>query len=419
MHELVCCTDGAIADLDCGTNLLWRLGVAHEMRDEVETGASNREWRATSSDALLGDDGGAVLGNKLHTCWQTKLGTSTRHEDFGTGSVVPKIIVRVYDSPVSSKHRAALQLLLALQKGLEGLECTANLLLGHVCHLEDFTEAALLLHGAACNEDAAGNDGVLRLALEQLGIVGLAVEMLCSLGRGPADVLRVAQRGDLAKGGLERLVGLVMVGLVVGSRQVAHTQAAVAKANLRLQLGAVEQRVGGVTDTRGVIVALVVIREGAPLGARVDDPVGEDTPTGAADGVARAELLDEVGGHFAAVGAHQGNIQVVVPLVVLDGRGRVLVDLAGRELTAVWRVRHGGKTWTGDSSYRAHAASTFRDCAGDDAGGQAVVEERGPGRRRRCLMSSGRQARGRARPLADAAPSCGFSSRPTFTPKLH
>lgn len=118
---------------------------------------------------------------------------------------------------------------------------------------------------AARNEDTSCDDGVLRLSLEQLRIVCHPEEQFRSLSGGLGYVLRVAKCCDLTVGSLERLVGLVVVGLIVCARQLSYSQASVAKADLGRKLGAVEQRVCGVSDTRGVIVALVVVGKGSPL----------------------------------------------------------------------------------------------------------------------------------------------------------
>ena len=131
-----------------------------------------------------------------------------------------------------------------------------------------------------------------------------------------------------------------MVALVVRTRKLTHFQTAVAKANLRLQLGASQQRIGGVTNTRGVVVALVIVGEGTPLGACVDAALREDAAAGATDGVSSAELLDEIGRHLATIRAHQSDVEVLRPLFGFDRLGGLLIDLAGREHAAIWRVRH-------------------------------------------------------------------------------
>lgn len=88
---------------------------------------------------------------------------------------------------------------------------SANLLLGHVRHLEDLSEATLLPVITASNENTARDDGVLRLALEQLCVIRDTEEQFGCLSSRLADVLRVAQGGDLAVCGLERLVLLIVV----------------------------------------------------------------------------------------------------------------------------------------------------------------------------------------------------------------
>lgn len=137
--------------------------------------------------------------------------------------VVCAVVIGVQDGSVAGNRRAALLLLHLLQEGLECFECAAHLLLGHICHLKDLAEATLLLHLAAGDEDAAGNNGVLRFALEQFRIVGLAKKMFGCLGCWPRDVLGVTQRGDLTEGGLERLIPLVVVAFVVSARELSNS----------------------------------------------------------------------------------------------------------------------------------------------------------------------------------------------------
>lgn len=114
----------------------------------------------------------------------------------------------------------------------EVIHTSANLFLGHIRHLEDLSEAALLSMVTASDEDAARNNGVLRFALEQLVVIRDTEEQLGRLSSRFADVLRVAQCGDLAVGSLKRLVRLVVVRLVVSARQLSHAQASIAEADL-------------------------------------------------------------------------------------------------------------------------------------------------------------------------------------------
>lgn len=167
---------------------------------------------------------------------KTELLTGPTYEAFGAGSRTRAVVVGVQDGSVAGNRRAALLLLHPLQEGLEGFECATHLLLCHVCHLEDLTEATLLFHLAAGDEDAASNDGVLRFALEQTSIIGLAVKMLGCLRCWPGDVLGVTQRGDLTEGRLEGFVRFVVVTLIVSARKLSNSYTTVTKANLRLKL---------------------------------------------------------------------------------------------------------------------------------------------------------------------------------------
>jgi hypothetical protein len=336
VEGLVGSANGAVADFHGCANFLRRSGVTHKVRNEIETGAGDRERRTTSGNAVFGDETRALFGDELNETFEIELGAGTRHKRLCAGGVLGSEVGSIQDGLTV----LVLLLLQPLDVGFECLECATHLLLRHVRHLEDFTETAVLLVLAAGYENAAGDNSVLRLALEQLLIVCHSEQhlgcVLCSL----ADVLRVAERGDLTKGGLERLVALVVVALVVGTRQLAHLQTTITETDLGLQLRTAQQRVGGVTDTRWVVVALVVVGERTPLGACIDAALREDATAGAADGVSGAELFDEIWGHFAAVGAHQRNIQVFRPGFLLDRLALFLIDLARREHATIRRERH-------------------------------------------------------------------------------
>lgn len=72
---------------------------------------------------------------------------------------------------------------------------------------------------------------------------------------------------------------------VLGTMQLsrAHT---LAKADAGLELRTIQERVDGVTDTRRVIVSLVVVGKGSPFGARINNTVTQNETTRAANHVA-------------------------------------------------------------------------------------------------------------------------------------
>lgn len=162
------------------------------------------------------------------------------------------------------------------EKPLEDLEGTADFLLGHLRDGIDVFEGSPDAHLPRRDEDTAGDDGVLRLALEDLGVLALLEQMHGHVGNGARQIRHVAQRADRFVGGLEALVALVMNYFVLGSMQIAAAGAAIAECNARLQLRAVKQRVRRLSDARGIVVALVIVRECTPLGTHVDDVRHED-----------------------------------------------------------------------------------------------------------------------------------------------
>jgi hypothetical protein len=72
---------------------------------------------------------------------------------------------------------------------------------------------------------------------------------------------------------------------VLGTMQLsrAHT---LAKADAGLELRTIQERVDGITDTRRIIISLVVVGEGSPLGARINNTITQDETTGTTDHVA-------------------------------------------------------------------------------------------------------------------------------------
>lgn len=168
------------------------------MRDKIENGASNGERRATCSNAVFRDRPSAFLCNQLYVGLEAQLVAGTRHEVLGTccntGLEVGRIVQKI--------ARGSANFLVLLQECLESLESPANLLLADIGHLEDLPEASLLPVVAAGNEDTASDDGILRFAFEELRVIRDSEQELCRLCGGLRDVLRVAQRCDLAVGGL-------------------------------------------------------------------------------------------------------------------------------------------------------------------------------------------------------------------------
>src|SRR5205085_2346447 len=96
----------------------------------------------------------------------------------------------------------------------------------------------------------------------------------------------------------------------------------------RLELRAVEKGIDRITDTTRIVVVLVVVGEGAPLGSGIDDSVAQNEAARGADHVTRRKLLDKVRGKLATVGALVDLVEVLLPLLRF-GRLRCAVNPIG------------------------------------------------------------------------------------------
>lgn len=81
----------------------------------------------------------------------------------------------------------------------------------------------------------------------------------------------------------------------------------------------IEEGVCAITNTRRIIVALVVVGKGTPLRASIDDAITEDQSARTADHIARRELLDKIGRNLLAVLADHGHVQVLAPFASRGG----------------------------------------------------------------------------------------------------
>lgn len=88
------------------------------MRDEVEDCACDGEWRATCSDAGIGDHTSAFFRHKLYACWKTKLVASTGHEVLRARRAASLEAGRV----VEDVARPSADLLILLQECFQGWE---------------------------------------------------------------------------------------------------------------------------------------------------------------------------------------------------------------------------------------------------------------------------------------------------------
>ena len=213
-------------------------------------------------------------------------------------------------------------ILLAAEEFLQCLESAADLFLRDLGQGEDLTKGTADTALATSNEDASCDNGFLGLPFESLSVIDDLEQVLREVGSSLGDMDSVAVRTDLLVGGQKVLGALVMGRLVLRALEIATAARRIAKGNGSGELRTVEQRVRAVSDTRGVVAALVVIRERAPLGACVDNAIAKDETTVAADHVAGGELLDQVRWEDLAVLADHLHVEVLDVRVLSLAGGR-------------------------------------------------------------------------------------------------
>jgi hypothetical protein len=166
----------------------------------------------------------------------------------------------------------------------------------------------------------------LALAFGQSGLARVLVEVFGGVRYGIGQLPSIAKRTDLFVGHKKRFVALVDVGLVLGAVQILAPHA-VTEGDTRVQLRTVEQGVRSITDTRRVVVALVVVGECTPFRADVDVTLCQYQSTRSADHVSTRVVLDEVWWVFATLVTDHPHIQVLAPFVILLLLFRRLYDL--------------------------------------------------------------------------------------------
>lgn len=114
---------------------------------------------------------------------------------------------------VERVHEGALSvgLTVALQELLECFEGSTDLLLRHMRQRIDLAECAGNLGLSACDEDASSNNGILRLALEELGIIRHLEDMLGGILNGLGDVDSVAEMADFTISGKKSLGSFIVL----------------------------------------------------------------------------------------------------------------------------------------------------------------------------------------------------------------
>lgn len=159
----------------------------------------------------------------------------------------------------SSCAFAGIGLLLGSNELVEQFVHASDLLLGDLGQLHDLAERTWNIIATAGEEDTAGDHGVLALALEQAALFGIFVQVLRAVRDSARQLPALAQSADVLVGLQQTLVAFVKVRLVLGAVQVLGPHTTIAEGNVGVQLRAVQQSVGSVTDTTWVIVALVVV----------------------------------------------------------------------------------------------------------------------------------------------------------------
>ena len=167
---------------------------------------------------------------------------------------------------------------IALQELLEHLEGLANVLLGNMSEGVDLAESSGNIGLATCDENASSDDRVLRLPLKVLGVVGHLEDMLGGVLNRLGNIDRIAEMTNLAIGGKKGLSGLVVLGAVLSAVQLSRAHA-LTETNAGLALRTVQEGVDRVTDTGRVVIALIVVGEGSPLRAGVDNAIAQDEAT--------------------------------------------------------------------------------------------------------------------------------------------
>lgn len=137
----------------------------------------------------------------------------------------------------------------------------------------------------------------------------------------------ITESSDLLVGNQEGLVGLVGVGLVLGTVQIFAPHA-VAKRDARVQLSAIKKSVRAITDTRRIIIALVIVGESTPFGADIDVALGQHQAAACADHVTTGMIFVEIRRVLATIRADHPHVQVLAPFIVLLLGHRGLYNLA-------------------------------------------------------------------------------------------
>ena len=194
------------------------------------------------------------------------------------------------------------------------LEDTSDLGFGDLGDGENLAESSRHLALTACDEDTSGNDRFLRFPSES----SLLLDDFEKMFGGVRDVFRdshpVAESSYLFVGRQEGFGSFIMCCLVLSATKVTSSGRSTAtKGDARLKLGAVEQRIGTVSNARWIIVILIIVCEGPPFGPGVNNTITKDQTTRSTNSVAGSEVLNNVRRIFFAVFTDQVHGKVLSP----------------------------------------------------------------------------------------------------------
>lgn len=307
IQVLVSTTDRPVTYVNYLGDLLWALALAHQVGGHVDAGCHDGQRRSASQDARGGDTVRQLHGDAGKGVFEAEeVAESVAHvTGLGRGGGLVHSIV----GGTATRHDSRLTSLIVLgEELLQGFVNPANLLSADLGDGEDLRERTRNLALAASNEDAARDEDILGLALECLGVIDSLEQVLGSVGHVLLDIEPLTHCANLLVCLHQGLVLLVAGLLVLGAVEVARS-ACGTTGDRSLQLVTVQQGVGSISNTRGVIRVLVVVREGTPFRAHVDSTVSEDQAATATGCLVGVEL--QVGRHFLAFTADDVRSQVL------------------------------------------------------------------------------------------------------------
>lgn len=265
--------------------------------------------------------------------------------------------------PTSGFNQSFHLLSLRLRKKLlQQPEYLPNIRLAHSGATKHFLKRARNMARSAGYKNTACNDYGGLVAPKVLGVFHEFIVILRRIDHILGEGHPLTQGRDFTVSRLEFFVGLV-IGVKGHTRLLSALESTSAamfggrivvvdgagcrreRADGGLELGAVEERVGGGSDAGRVVVVVGVVlaRKVSPFGFLADDPAGQTEAAGVADHVARAIFLHNPGGGFFAFGAGFVVGQVLDPglfqrLLGVEDRS---CSVGGHRLSSEWSGHYG------------------------------------------------------------------------------